>query len=387
MIGNKYPAVTFDPNKLEAQARKHLGDRSYNYVAGGAGERATMDANRLAFRQWKIIPRMLRASTTPDLKVNLFGHEFPSPILVAPVGVQSIFHDDKEIGSSTAAGELGIPYIHSTAASSSIEEIAKANGSSPRWYQLYWPHDDEVTISLLKRAKENGFTTLVVTLDTWQLGWRPADLDLAYVPFVKGVGVKNGFSDPVVRAGFKEKFGKEIEDDIMAAAQFWENKVFPGKNHSWEDIKFLQANWDGPIVLKGIQHVEDAKLAVEAGVQGIVVSNHGGRQLDGAIGSLDVLPEIVDAVGDKLTVLFDSGIRTGADVIKAISLGAKAVLIGRPFVYGLAINGKEGAKAVLQGILADLDQSMGLAGICSLQECTRSTIRRVQYPGDVKSSY
>ena len=387
IVHKKLPLVTTDPNKLEAQARKHLGDRSYNYVAGGAGERATMDANRLAFRQWKLIPRMLRPSTKRDLSTELFGTKLPSPILVAPVGVQSIFHADREVGVASIARELEVPYILSTASSSSIEEVAAASGDGERWYQLYWPHDDEITLSLLKRAKENGYKVLVVTLDTWCLGWRPADLDLAYVPFAIGIGNQNGFTDPVVRRKFKEATGKEVEEDIMGASTFWEKKVFSGANHSWDDIKLLRENWKGPIVLKGIQCVEDAKLAVEAGVEGIVVSNHGGRQLDGSIPSLEVLPEIVDSVGQDLTVLFDSGIRTGVDVIKALSLGAKAVLIGRPFVYGLAIAGKDGAKAVLQSILADLDQSMALAGICSVAECDRTRVRRLQYAGDLKSSY
>lgn len=182
---------------------------------------------------------------------------------------------------------------------------------------------------LLNRAKNNGFKVLLVTLDTWALAWRPADLDNAYVPFASGIGDQVGFSDPVFRRKFKEMHNKEMEDDVFLASRVWEGFVFSGAAHTWDQLEVLKKNWDGPIVLKGIQHVEDAKLAVEAGVQGIVVSNHGGRQLDGAIGSLEVLPEIVDAVGDKITVLFDSGIRTGVDVVKALCLGAKGVLIGR----------------------------------------------------------
>lgn len=193
---------------------------------------------------------------------------------------------------------------------------------------------------------------MVVTLDTWALSWRPWDLDSAYVPFASGIGDQTGFSDPVFRAKFKESNGKEVEDDVFAASRAWETDVFSGAAHTWDQLELLKKNWDGPIVLKGIQHVEDAKKALEVGVQGIIVSNHGGRQLDGAIGSLEVLPEIVEAVGDTMTVLFDSGIRTGVDVIKALCLGAKGVLIGRPFVYGLAIGGKNGAKNALQNILA-----------------------------------
>ena len=213
-----------------------------------------------------------------------------------------------------------------------------------------------------------------MTLDTWTLGWRPADLDNAYVPFASGIGDETGFSDPVFRRKFTEKHKIEVEENILLAAREWEKAVFSGAAHTWEQLALLKKEWDGPIVLKGIQHVDDARMAVEAGVDGIVVSNHGGRQLDGAIGSLEVLPEIVDAVGDKLTVLFDSGIRTGADIIKALCLGAKGVLIGRhvcifsfrffspyyrkltsmtrPFVYGLAIGGKQGARDAVRGLLA-----------------------------------
>ncbi|PKY02285.1 FMN-dependent alpha-hydroxy acid dehydrogenase [Aspergillus campestris IBT 28561] len=384
-IAGLRPNVTTDPRLLEEQAKKALGVRGYNYIAGGAGEKATMDSNRLAFRQWKLIPRMLRPMDKQDLTVNLFGQDYPSPVLMAPVGVQSIFHEDKETGLAEACSEVGIPYTLSTASTSSIEEVAQSNGDGKRWYQLYWPQSDDITLSLLKRAKENGYSVLVVTLDTWSLAWRPADLDNAYVPFSTGVGCQNGFSDPVFRAKFEKETGTKVEDDILAASRAWISDAFPGQPPTWERIAFLRKNWDGPLVLKGIQHVDDARFALKAGCDGIVVSNHGGRQVDGAIGSLEVLPEIVDAVGDKMTVLFDSGVRTGADVIKALCLGAKAVLVGRPFIYGLAINGKHGAKAVMQGMLADLWQNMSLAGISGVAECTRDRLRKVPYGGDAKA--
>lgn len=272
---------------------------------------------------------MLRPTTHRDLRVELFGHKLESPILIAPVGVQTIFHIDKELGVAEVATEIGVPYIFSTAASSSIEEVASASGDGVRWFQLYWPQDDEITVSLLRRAKASGYTVLLVTLDTWTLSWRPADLDNAYVPFASGIGDQTGFSDPVFRRKFKEKHDKEVENDIFLASREWEKAVFSGASHTWEDLELLKREWEGPIVLKGIQHVEDARMAVERGAAGVVVSNHGGRQLDGAVGSLEVLPEIVEAVGDQITVLFDSGIRTGVDIIKALSLGAKGVLVGR----------------------------------------------------------
>lgn len=336
-----------------------------------------------------------------NLSVNLFGQEYPHPLLMAPVGVQSLFHEDKETGLSEVCEEVGVPYILSTASTSTIEEVAAANKDGKRWFQLYWPEDNNVTLSLLKRAKENGYSVLVVTLDTWSLAWRPGDLDNAYIPFIRGVGNQIGFSDPVFRAKFEKEAESKVEDDIVGASRAWLADVFPGRPHSWDQVAFLRKHWDGPLVLKGIQHVEDAKLALDAGCDGIVVSNHGGkkphsivlvdihsvtgRQVDGAIGSLEVLPEIVDAVGEKMTVLFDSGVRTGSDVIKALCLGAKAVLVSRPIVYGLSINGKIGAKSVMQGLLADLWQTMGLAGMRTIAECDRSKIRKVAYGGDQKS--
>lgn len=290
---------------------------------------------------------------------------------------------------ASIAADLGIPYIMSTASSSTIEEVGAASGTGPRWFQLYWPQDDDITISLLSRAEAAGFTTLVVTLDTWALAWRPWDLDGAFVPFFEGTGNAVGFSDPVFRRKYKEGSGEgsEVEEDVTRASESWIQAAWSGRAHSWEELEVLKRNWKGAIVLKGIQHPEDARRAVECGMDGIVVSNHGGRQLDGAVGSLDMLPEIIEAVGDKCTVLFDSGVRTGADVIKALCLGAKGVLIGRPWVYGLGTGGKEGAKQVLKGLLADLDQSMGLAGIQSIKDCTPKMVRRIEYPGDRHSSY
>ena len=319
LLAGRLPRVTTDPNKLEEQARSKLALGAYNYVAGGAGERATMDANRLAFRQWKVIPRMLMDTTKRDLGVELFGERYDTPVLMAPVGVQAIFNEAKEIGLSKACADINVPYIMSTASSSTIEEVAAASGAGPRWFQLYWPQDNEITQSILKRAQDGGFKVLVVTLDTWSLAWRPADLDQAYIPFFKGVGNQVGFSDPVFRKKFAESNdGKTPEEDIGKASQAWIASVFAGKSHTWEGLAKLRETWKGKIVLKGIQHVDDAKKAVEVGMDGIIVSNHGGRQLDGAVGSLEMLPEIAEAVGDKITVLFDSGIRTGVDIIKAL---------------------------------------------------------------------
>ncbi|KAL0939032.1 lactate 2-monooxygenase PB1A11.03-like protein 1 [Colletotrichum truncatum] len=387
IMAGQLPIVTTDPNGLQEQARKAMGKEAFGYVFGGAGELSTMDANRLAFRQWKIIPRFLRPNNPRDLKTELFGVTYDSPVLMGPIGVQGIFHEDKETGLASACAELGVPYTLSTAATSTIEEVAEALGDSHRWFQLYWGMDNDITASLLRRAKASGYKALVVTLDTVTLAWRPADLDSAYLPFITGTGNSVGFSDPVFRKKFSaENDGDEVEDNVISASRYWISQAFPGEHHSWEDLALLKKHWEGPIVLKGVLSVEDAKLAVEHGMSGIVVSNHGGRQLDGAVASLEVLPEIVEAVGDKLTVMFDSGIRTGADIIKALALGAKAVFIGRPAIYGLGIAGKEGAKAVIAGLLADLDLSMGLSGLKSVSELKPSILRQVRYGGDIKAN-
>ncbi|KAI2635189.1 FMN-dependent dehydrogenase [Xylaria nigripes] len=381
------PLVTTDPNKLRLQAKKTMREEPYNYIAGGAGEGATMDANRLAFRQWKIVPRMMLPSTPRNLKVTLFGEQYDSPVLMAPVGGQGMYHTDREVGTAAACAELNVSFIMSTASTSSIQKVAAAGGDHPRWFQLYWPVDDEITASILQTVKAAGFKVLVITVDAASLSWRPADLDSVYSPFMKGLGNDVGFTDPVFRRKFAEKNGGATpESRPFIAARYWLSEAFSGVSHPWEHLDVIKKNWDGPIVIKGIQHPEDAILALQHGVSGIIVSNHGGRQVDGAVGSLDMLPEIVEAVGDKMTVLFDSGIRTGADIVKALALGAKAVLVGRPVMYGLGIAGKAGAKHVLASLLADLDGTMGLIGCKSVADLSPRILRRVSYGGDAKTS-
>ncbi|KAK5628213.1 hypothetical protein RRF57_003928 [Xylaria bambusicola] len=268
-----------------------------------------------------------------------------------------------------------------------MQDIVSASGANARWFQLYWPNDDEITASILRTVKAAGFKVLVVTLDTARMAWRPADLDTGFVPFVTGLGNDVGFSDPVFRQKFAERSGGKTPEEIpMVAAQYWLGEAFSGDSYDWERLEVLRKHWDGPIVLKGIQHPGDAVLAVQHGVDGIIVSNHGGRQMDGAVGSLEMLPEIVEAVGDKTTVLFDSGIRTGADIFKALALGAKAVLVGRPLMYGLGIAGKTGVRHVLACLLADLDGTMGLAGVKSVGDLNQAILRKVSYGGDIKTS-
>jgi isopentenyl diphosphate isomerase/L-lactate dehydrogenase-like FMN-dependent dehydrogenase len=261
--------------------------------------------------------------------------------------------------------------ILSTASSNTIEDVAEANGDGQRWFQLYWPNDPELCISILNRAAKAGFSTLVVTLDTWTLAWRSHDLDNSYLPFIRGTGTAIPFSDPVFRSGL----AKPPEEDVTSAVLKW-IPLFTGTDRNWEALPFLREHWDGPIVLKGIQHVDDARRAADAGMDAIVVSNHGGRQVDGAIASLDALPGIANAVGDRLEVLFDSGVRTGADVLKALALGARAVLVGRPYVWGLAHGGEAGVRHVVRSILADFDLTLALSGHRSLSDLTPDSVTR-----------
>ncbi|WP_367131575.1 lactate 2-monooxygenase [Saccharothrix sp. HUAS TT1] len=370
-LAGTVPPFTTDPEALEASARERLGPGPFWYVAGAAGGGATARANRQAFDDWRIVPRMLTDATRRHLGTSLLGTDLPAPVLLAPVGVQSILHPDGELATARAAAELGVPFVLSTASSHTIEEVAEAAGDAARWFQLYWPNDPDVAASILDRARRAGYRVLVVTLDTWTLAWRPHDLDQSYLPFLRGVGTAIPFSDPAFRAGL----AASPEDDLPMAILRWV-QLFTGTDKSWDQLSFLREHWDGPIVLKGIQHVDDARKAVDAGVQGIVVSNHGGRQVDGAVGSLEVLPEIADAVGEQVEVLFDSGIRSGADVVKALALGAKAVLVGRPFAYGLAHGGQVGVRHVLRGLLADFDLTLGLSGHRSPAELNREALRR-----------
>jgi isopentenyl diphosphate isomerase/L-lactate dehydrogenase-like FMN-dependent dehydrogenase len=368
-MGGVRPAFTTDATALEDAAREKLEPAPFWYVAGSAGSGATNRANRAAFDRWRIVPRMLSGATDRDLTTTVLGTTLRAPIITGPVGVQSIVHPEAEKAVAAVAAELGLAMAVSTVSSFTLEEVATANGDGARWFQLYWPNDDAVCVSLLDRAKAAGYTTLVVTLDTWLLGWRPHDLDSAYLPFLNGEGLANYFVDEA----FLAPLAKPPAEDLPSALMRW-LPMFTGTDHTWDQVAFLRAHWDGPVVLKGIQHVDDAKRAVDTGVQGIVVSNHGGRQVDGAIGSLDALPGIAAAVGDQVEVLFDSGIRTGADVLKAIALGAKAVLVARPWVYGLALGGTDGVRHVLRSLLADTELALALSGHRSLAELTPDSL-------------
>jgi len=365
-----------DPNRLpviyeewEEKAREVLEDGPFYYIAGGAGGGMTMQANRAAFNRWKIVPRMLRNVEDRDTTIELFGKTYPFPVLHAPIGVQSIIHPDGERASARACAELGIPYVASSASTVPMEQIAEEMGDAPRWFQLYWSKDPDITASFLQRAEASGYSAIVVTLDTPMMAWREHDLKNVYLPFLIGEGVGNYFTDPA----FCAKLKKSPQEDPLSAILYWA-QVFGNPGLTWENLQFLREHTNLPILLKGILHPEDAKRAVAYGIDGIIVSNHGGRQVDGAIGALSALPAIVDAVSGQLTILMDSGIRRGSDIVKALALGAQAVLVGRPCMYGLAVAGEKGVKEVLQNLLADLDITIALAGERSVQDINSSIL-------------
>jgi L-lactate dehydrogenase (cytochrome) len=356
-LGGETPSVPVAIADLEARAAEAMEPRAANYVFAGAGSHATMDANREAFGRHRIVPRMLRDVAARDLSTTLLGTAMPAPLLLAPIGVQKVVHPEGELASARAAAALGVPMIASTAAAFTWEEIAEASGDGPRWLQLYWPNDRRLVESFVDRAEAAGYGAIVVTVDTFIPGWKPRDLQQAWLPFLEGMGNANFFQDPVFRADLE----RTPEEDVGAATGHYLG-AYVNPSLTWDDLAWLRELTELPIVVKGIQHSDDAREAAKRGLDGIVVSNHGGRQVDGAVASLDALPAIAEAAGDDLTILFDSGIRGGADVIKALALGADAVLLGRPYIWGLALEGQKGVETVLKMILAELDLTMALCG-------------------------
>ncbi|MFF3747407.1 lactate 2-monooxygenase [Streptomyces kronopolitis] len=351
------PRLPTDLSRLEELTERRLGPGPVGYVAGSAGTGSTAAANRAALDRRRIVPRMLRDVAERDLSVEVLGRSLPAPLALAPVGVLSLMHPDAEPAAARAAAAQGVPYILSSASSTPMEEVAAAMGDGERWFQLYWAKDREVTRSFLQRAKAAGFTALFVTLDTPLLAWRPRDLHQAYLPFLHGVGTANYFTDPAFTAGL----AKPVHEDPDAAVLHFVG-MFADPGKTWPDLEFLRENWDGPIVLKGVLHPQDALLAAEAGMDGVVVSNHGGRQVAGSVAAADALPRVAKAAGDRLTVLFDSGIRTGDDIVKALALGAKSVLVGRPYAYGLGLDGQAGVEHVIRCLLAEFDLTLALSG-------------------------
>src|ERR1700728_1006107 len=369
MLAGRKPARPLDWRELERDAYAMLSRGPRGYIQGGAGRGHTIRANREAFDLWRIVPRMLRDVSERSLERTVLGTKLPAPVLLAPIGVQRVAHAEGELASARAAARVGVPLIASTAASHTIEQIADAAGEQPCWYQLYWPRDPELARSFIARAETAGYTAIMVTLDTWLLGWRPADLSEGFLPFLRGEGNINYLQDPVFRAALP----KPPEEDQPSAVAYWAWQ-FSNPSVTWADLDFLRECTKLPIVLKGIQSAEDALLAVEHGIEGIIVSNHGGRQVDGAMGSLQALTGVVEAVSERTEVLFDSGIRSGSDALKALALGARAVCLGRPYVWGLALGGEQGVRVVLRAFLAELDLNMALSGHASIDEVGMHTL-------------
>lgn len=362
------PQLPVAAEDLERAANAAMTPEASGYLGGMAD---SMRENLAAFRRWRIIPRLLRNVAERDLSIELFNHRYPAPLLLAPIGVHSIVHAGAEAAVGRAAASLGIPLIFSTASSTPLEKVAQAMGTAPRWFQLYWSKDPDFNASIVARAEAAGCEAIVVTLDTYLLAWRPLDIQNAYLPFLLGQGIGNYLSDPA----FRKALAKPPEEDPRGAIQHF-IQIFTNPSLTWQDLGFLRERTKLPILLKGILHPDDARQAIDAGMDGVIVSNHGGRQVEGAIASLDALPPIAEAVGDRVPILLDSGIRRASDVLKAVALGAKGVLLGRPYMWGLALGGEAGVREVLANFLADLDLTLALSGYKSFSEIDKSAVVR-----------
>nr|WP_247739949.1 alpha-hydroxy-acid oxidizing protein [Endozoicomonas sp. G2_2] len=362
------PGLPLRYEDLEARAREVLDSGAYWYVAGGAGE-ASMAANRKGFDRYPLMPRVLTDVSQRDLGTTVLGKRRKTPIMLAPLGVQEILHDDAEMATARAAAQLDVPMILSTVSSNPMEDVKRELGETAGWYQLYWPNDDALAASLVQRAEKAGYEAIVITLDTKMLAWRERDLDGAYLPFLEGKGLANYTSDPVFCAGLDQP----PADDVQATVRHW-SQVYASPERSWPDLAKLREATNLPLILKGVLHPEDALAARAAGMDGVIVSNHGGRQVDGSVAAIDALAGVVDAVGAHMDVLFDSGIRRGTDVLKAIALGADAVLVGRPFAWGLACAGEQGVAEVLRRLLADIDLSLALIGQSRIDRLSRASL-------------
>ena len=365
------PALPMSFTELERRAELAMPPGTWSYVAGGAGDEHTQRSNRTAFDHWGLVPRMLRASTDRDLSVELFGIKFATPVFLAPIGVIGICpqsgHGD--LAAARAAAATGVPMVASTLSEDPLEDVAADFGQTPGFFQLYFPTDPEVAASLVQRAEAAGYRAIVITLDTWVTGWRPRDLATSNFPQLRGRCLQNYFSDPV----FRSRLSKPPEEDAGTATLTW--ALMFGRPLVWDDLAWLRSLTTLPIVLKGICHPEDARRAVDAGIDGIYVSTHGGRQANGGLAAIDCLADVAEAVPD-VPVLFDSGVRSGSDVVKALALGATAVGIGRPYAYGAALAGTEGIVHVLRTILAEADLLMAVDGYPSVADLGRAAIRR-----------
>ncbi|HZC51590.1 MAG TPA: alpha-hydroxy-acid oxidizing protein [Mycobacterium sp.] len=364
--GRQWPVAI---EEWERCARDALDARARGYVFGGAGSGGTRDANVSAFARWRLAPHVMATPVTRELSVTLLGQTYPTPIFLAPVGVLTIAHPDGDLAAAAAARDLGMTYVVSTAGSEPMESVMADTPGLSAWYQLYWINNRDLTASFVDRAKSAGYSALVVTVDTPMLGWRERDLTNAYSPFSYGHGIGQFVSDPI----FRSLLDFDIEQNPGRAGQEM-MKLFVNPGLGWNDLAWLRDLTDLPIFLKGVLRADDARRAVDTGVDGLIVSNHGGRQVDGSIAALDALTVIRPVVDASVPVLLDGGVRRGPDVVKAIALGADAVLVGRPYVYGLSVGGRAGVYEVLANLLAETDSVLALSGYRSLAELDRDAL-------------
>ncbi|MEJ0028980.1 MAG: lactate 2-monooxygenase [Bacteroidota bacterium] len=396
-LAGKKLSIPVDLPTLEQRAKSVLTTQAFDYIAGGAGLEHTVSRNRSAFDHYKITPRMLNNVSERDTSVEILGTKLPIPLFLSPVGVLELAHRDADLAVGRAAAATGVPFIFSNQASVPMENVAKAMGTSPRWFQMYWSKSRDLVASFAHRAEACGCTAIIITLDTTLLGWRTRDLDLAYLPFLEGKGIAQYTSDPVFQKLMDEPDDappvKHKVTPHSIAGLMKMTSAYPGGNFiskllsgrprravqkfvsiysnpalTWSDLSFLRETTRLPILLKGILHPDDASKAIDHGMNGIVVSNHGGRQVDGAVATLDVLPKIADVVRKRIPILLDGGIRGGADMFKAIALGADAVCIGRPYAYGLAIAGEAGVYQVIRNFMADFEFTMALSGCKNVKD-------------------
>lgn len=371
-LGGRVPTLPMTFDELERRAQAALPPSIWSYVAGGAGDERTQRANAEAFRGWGLVPRMMVGATRRDLTVEMFGMSLPTPLFLCPIGVIGLCAQDGHGDRATAraAARTGVPMVASTLTVDPMEDVAAELGDTPGIFQLYTPNDRELAESLVGRAEAAGYRAIVVTLDTWVTGWRPRDLATANFPQLRGHCIANYTSDPV----FRSRLSQTPEENLMAATGHWASAF--GHAFTWDDLDWLRGLTDLPIVLKGICHPDDARQGLDAGADGIYVSTHGGRQANGGLSALEMLPDVVDAVDGRAPVLFDSGVRSGSDAVLALAMGATAVGVGRPYAYGLALGGEDGVVHVLRSLLAEADLLMAVDGYPSLASLDRSAVRR-----------
>lgn len=367
------PSLPMSYAELERRAEEEMSPEIWSYVAGGAGDEHTQRSNVSAFEKWGLMPRVLAGAAMRDLSVELFGQTLPTPLLLSPVGVIALCEPEGhgDLSTARAAAATGVPMVASTLMEDPMEDVAAAFEGGKGWFQLYPPNDPELCESFVRRAEAAGYEAIVVTLDTLTLGWRPRDLSIASFPQLKGLCLANYFSDPVFRA----KLDVPPEEDVEAATGLWATS-FGNPRLSWDDLAWLRSLTKLPMLLKGVCHPDDARRALDAGIDGIWCSTHGGRQANGGLPAVECLPGIVEASGDA-PVIFDSGIRSGAEVVKALALGARAVGIGRPYAYGLAVGGQAGVEHVLKTILAETDLIMAIEGYPTVRDLTPDALRRL----------